>query len=424
MTHHKQILTADECLAIASDAFRPSGADRFGLECEWQTFDDRINDRRPTRQSLQRLVGTSLPGRSHVTIEPGGQIELSTRAEPTVSAALNAVLLDEADMSQSLSQLGVSVVCSAVDTTRSPRVILDAGRYNAMSSYWTATDGIGPWMMCNTSSLQVNVSNDASDPARRWVVSNMIGPLLIAIFANSGGIDARGNRWESLRQGIWSAMEPRHTRAVPLEVNPAESWLAYALEADVFYVPETDGCPGASLPPGLSFGSWMRTGASFGWPTHEDFRYHLTTLFPPVRPKGWLEFRMIDALPPAARAAAALTVAVATCTLAATDILREISLTGLDWTAAARLGMRDPQMRAAATTLMSIVLRHVEELDVDRQHVALLEEFILRYTLAGRSPSFDTELHLPINLERQTLETRTGSINRNAYTDQPSLVIP
>src|SRR5581483_9061457 len=46
----------------------------------------------------------------------------------------------------------------------------------------------------------------------------------------------------------------------------------------------------------LSFGQWMAQGHQLGWPTFDDLHYHVTTLFPPVRAKGWLELRMIDAL--------------------------------------------------------------------------------------------------------------------------------
>ena len=49
----------------------------------------------------------------------------------------------------------------------------------------------------------------------------------------------------------------------------------------------------------LTFAEWIEDGHELGWPTLDDLDYHLTTLFPPVRPRGWLELRMIDALPDA-----------------------------------------------------------------------------------------------------------------------------
>ena len=83
--------------------------------------------------------------------------------------------------------------------------------------------------------------------------------------------------------------------------SPAEEWLAYALAARVMMIrvsPDrfeaVDGPLGEEL---LTFAAWMERGHELGWPTLEDFEYHLTTLFPPVRPKGWLELRMLDSLP-------------------------------------------------------------------------------------------------------------------------------
>ncbi len=112
-----------------------------------------------------------------------------------------------------------------------------------------------------------------------------------------------------------------------------------------------DGPDGDALvpEPALRFGDWIEHGHALGHPTFDDLEYHLTTLFPPVRPRGWLELRMIDALPDECWPVA---VAVATALLdhpdavAATDEA-VTSLRGR-WAPAARDGLADPATRAAA----------------------------------------------------------------------------
>ena len=105
---------------------------------------------------------------------------------------------------------------------------------------------------------------------------------------------------------------PRRLGSAP---DPVEEWLRYALDARVMMIRATpdrfvpiDGPLGSGQ---LTFAAWMQRGHELGWPTLDDFEYHLTTLFPPVRPRGWLELRMIDALPdPWWRVAAAVTTAL------------------------------------------------------------------------------------------------------------------
>lgn len=420
MTHRRRTLTLDQCAAVTAESFQPSDGDQFGLECEWPTYDLSSPSSRTAYEVLSSIAARPLPSRSVVSIEPGGQIELSTLADHNLSRAIRAAETDEAHLTRALTDVGVTVGDTPVDTFRLPEMIRHTGRYRAMGEYWDAADGIGRWMMCNTSSVQINVSNDAADATRRWMVSNLIGPLLVAVFANSGGTDRTGSRWESLRQGVWSAMEKGHSRAVPMSADPARSWLEHALAADVFYVQTDDPSEGVALPPGLPFGVWMERGADFGWPRLDDFRYHLTTLFPPVRPKGWLEFRMLDALPSAWRTAAAVTVAVATCTSAGAELLESLPA-GPGWTAAARLGLRDPGLRASASVLTSAVLRHVDELDIEAEHADALMEFVARYTVRGQSPSFQNEFRLPVALDHclPRVDTRHNGTARASSSALP-----
>ena len=152
-------------------------------------------------------------------------------------------------------------------------------------------------MMRSTAAVQVNV--DLGDPAegeRRWRLAHDIGPVLIAAFANSPLAHGRPTGWRSTRLAVWFTVDPGRTAPVLSTTSGPPSWADYALAARVMFVRDAEH---ASQPPGrdLPFAAWIAAGHPLGWPTPEDLQYHLTTLFPPVRPRGWLELRMIDSVP-------------------------------------------------------------------------------------------------------------------------------
>jgi glutamate--cysteine ligase len=225
------------------------------------------------------------------------------------------------------------------------------------------------------------------------------------------GGGGRGPR--SARQQVWSVMDPSRTapvhRPVPdggdggtarPRVSPAEEWLAYALAARVMMIRATperfvavDGPLGADP---LTFGAWMQRGHELGWPTLDDFEYHLTTLFPPVRPRGWLELRMIDSLPdPWWRVAAAVATALLEDEDAGGAALEAVSApprgAGVTdhWRSAARHGLADPALRAAAQRVFPAALQGLGRLGADRATLAAAEAFHERFVARGRCPADD-----------------------------------
>ena len=157
-------------------------------------------------------------------------------------------------------------------------------------------------MMRNTASVQVNLDLGAPEPrsTSRWRRAHDLGPVLAAAFANSP-FDVRG-RTDRLAVDPPRGLAARSTRAAPLGVRaPAPTrgrrGPTYALDAPVMMirVERRRHVPVARRRSRSR--AWIDDGHELGWPTIDDFEYHLTTLFPPVRPRGWLELRMIDALP-------------------------------------------------------------------------------------------------------------------------------
>jgi glutamate--cysteine ligase len=146
-----------------------------------------------------------------------------------------------------------------------------------------------------------------------------------------------------------------------------------------------------SVPARFSFGDWLQQPDCGPCPASlDDLEYHLSTLFPVVRPRGAVEVRYLDAqrgdgwvLP------LALMHALLEDTEAAAAATEATALTAGEWTNAARRGVRDRQMQQAATTLCTAAGAALERLDAPRWLVSRLAEFAECYPARGRSPADD-----------------------------------
>jgi glutamate--cysteine ligase len=389
MPHARRTLTTAAAERLCAAMFAPS-EQRIGLELEWPVHGHGDVTARPGPAEMSQITQCRLPCGSRVTFEPGGQVELSTAPQACAPDALEAARVDEQALRAELAAAGLTAQTMAVDDRRPPLRVLDHGRYAAMEQFYSGQGRSGLWMMCNTASTQVNLSHDGSDPYQRWYTLNLVAPVLIAAFANSPGLGLDGDRWASVRQGIWWSIDSPRTRPVRTDDTPERAWLDYALAADVMFVcdPGPAGV-GTALPPGTSFGSWMTAGHDIGWPTADDLRYHLSTLFPPVRPRGWLELRVLDALPGWLRDVATLTVATAGTSRAGRELRRRLPSSPRLWTAAARHGLRDPVLGAAARELFAVVLDNLGSVSARSEHADLVDAYRRSYIEAGRMPGDD-----------------------------------
>src|SRR5579863_4298848 len=245
-----------------------------------------------------------LPSGATLTTEPGGQLEISSQPADSLNDLVDATLADLTALRAAAAAAGLELAGFGLDPLRPPRRLLTLPRYAAMEAFF---DRGGPWgrrMMCGTASVQVcldagDESDDASGYRRRWQLVHAIGPVLVAAFANSPLRTGQPTGWRSSRQQVWSHMDPGRTRAPKIDQDPRQAWARYALDAQVMCV-QQEGSADWSAPPGLTFRDWVRGGAAAAAlrrPTVGDLNYHLSTLFPPVRPHGHLELRMIDAQP-------------------------------------------------------------------------------------------------------------------------------
>jgi glutamate--cysteine ligase len=293
---------------VAMVCFKHGPPRLHGVELEW-TVHHASDPRRPVDASLlSRALGpyapptispdsspVSLPAGSLVTIEPGGQVEIST--PPTRSAAdlITLVTADSRTLADLLHEFGLVLGRHGTDPHRPPKRLLQVPRYAAMQA---AFDRIGPQgsqMMCSTASLQVCLdAGEADTYAIRWKAVHAVGPTLVALFANSPDLSGRRTGWASSRLRTTLGTCPPFTLPPEPSDDPAAQWARAAMQAPVICV-RREGLSWAA-PPALTFPAWIADPELVGRPpTLEDLDYHLSTLFPPVRPKGYLEIRYLDA---------------------------------------------------------------------------------------------------------------------------------
>ena len=212
----------------------------------------------------------------------------------------------------------------------------------------------GRTMMCSTAGLQVCL--DAGAPAElvlRWAAAVALGPPMIALFANSAWHAGRNTGLASARMAAWWAMDPRLTHPpVGSPDDPAGAWVRYALAAPLVCL-RRDGTSWQA-PPGVTLADWV-TGALPKPPTTADVEYHLSTLFPPVRPHGYLEIRYLDAQPGDGWIApVAILAALFGDTPTTEKALELASPVSGRWLQAYRSGLTDPALRRTAAALLDL----------------------------------------------------------------------
>ncbi|EST30061.1 hypothetical protein N566_21690, partial [Streptomycetaceae bacterium MP113-05] len=389
--------------------FKTGPPRRLGVELEWLVHEKhapppgRVGSRRPldpVRYEAALAALRATPLRSALTVEPGGQLELSSEPADSLTSCLRSVQSDLTAVRARLSRHGLALTGMGLDPYRPSRRFLDLPRYRAMEAYFDRSGSAGRAMMCSSASVQVCVDAGTEEPgplghARRWLLAHLLGAVLVAAFANSPLHRGRCTGWRSTRQAVWAAIDGGRTLA-PARAHgraPRTAWTAYALDAPVLCVrAAAEGEPWA-VPTGCgySFREWLR-GAGPRPPTRDDLDYHLTTLFPPVRPHGHLELRMIDAQPgdDGWVVPLAVTAALFDDPAAAGSAYRTVKpladLAGPQpaprnplWRRAARHGLTDPELHAAARSCFAAARESLPRLGAGPEVVAAVDRFTERY---------------------------------------------
>ena len=377
---------------VAEHVFGPGAdPDGLGVELEWLTSQGGREHRLPV-DAATALIGdlTPLPRGSRLTIEPGGQLELSSAPFRTIDAVCEAASSDLAVLDRACADQHVELLALGADPVRPPQRVAVAPRYQAMEHYFDQFGRAGRTMMCNTAAIQVNVGLGAPESvAARWDLANQLGPTLIASFANSPFADGLPTGWQSSRLRSWWALDPSRSAPVPRRRSPVDEWVDYALTARVMLIRVDDDLCVPIIEP-LSFGQWLTEGHELGWPDRDDLAYHLTTLFPPVRPKGWLELRMFDALPdPAWKVAVAVACSLLTDTDRAGAVNEAVAPSADLWVDAAQLGLGHPDLARSARAVFALARQALAERGVATEIQDLVADYDERWVARGRSPADD-----------------------------------
>ncbi len=331
---------------------------RVGLEVEAHCFDLADPMRRPGWAELKDAIAgvPDLPGGSAITVEPGGAVELSGPPMEEPVAAIAAMTADRAVLRSAFAQAGLGLVLLGADPLRPAKRVNPGDRYKAMEEFFIAsqTGDAGAAMMTSTASIQINLDAGPRDGwADRVRLAHALGPTMIAIAANSPLLAGQFTGWASTRQLVWSQLDSARCGPI-LGVNgddPASEWARYAMKAPVMLVhptPEMDAVPITDWVP---FADWADGRVLLGGrrPTQADLDYHLTTLFPPVRPRRWLEIRYLDSLPDAVWPAVVFTLVTLLDDPVAADIAAEATeAVSTAWDRAAQIGLGDRRLHEAA----------------------------------------------------------------------------
>lgn len=377
---------------IAADCLRDGPIGAVGLELEAHCYDVEDPARRPGWDELAEAIATvpPLPGGSVITVEPGGAVELSGPPAADVSAAIAALAADREVLRAALAGRGLGLVLLGTDPMRPAQRIHPGPRYRAMEQFFARSGTAGAAMMTSTASVQVNVE---AGPREGWAdrvrLAHALGPVMIAVAANSPLLGGRFTGWRSTRQRVWGQIDA--ARCGPVlgrdGDDPGADWARYALRAPVMLVRGTDPDTQAEAATDwVTFADWADGRAALGGrlPTADDLDYHLTTLFPPVRPRRWLEIRYLDSVPDDVWPAVVFTlttlmdnpVAAATAAEATAPVATE-------WDLAARVGLADPRLKAAAQRCVAAAAEHAPA------QLAEPMERLLRNVSAGRCPADD-----------------------------------
>lgn len=376
--------------AIAANCLRDGPISTVGLEIEAHCFDITDPLRRPGWDELSEVIGSvpALPGGSVITVEPGGAVELSGPPADGVADAITAMTADRTVLTQHFAAQGLGLVLLGADPLRPAQRINPGARYQAMESFFAATGTAeaGAAMMTSTASVQLNIE---AGPRAGWAdrvrLAHALGPTMIALSANSPLLGGRFTGWRSSRQRVWGQLDS--ARCGPIlgssGDDPAADWAHYALRAPVMLVRTPDAVPMTEF---VSYADWAdgRVALDARLPGDEDLQYHLTTLFPPVRPRRWLEIRYLDSVPDDIWPAVVFTLATLLDNPAAAEIAtRATEPVSDDWDIAARVGLADPGLQAAAVTCVAAAAEHAP---------AALREAMARLLAgveAGRCPGDD-----------------------------------
>lgn len=232
-----------------------------------------------------------------VTLEPGGQLELSGAVFETIHGIRDELykhLREVAEVSDELELdwtfFGVQPWGSTSNAPWMPKP-----RYEIMKKYLPTRGKLAHWMMLMTCSIQANYDyRDEDDAMEMLRIASLLGPLITALFANSPYREGADAKVVSTRMRIWQETDPDRCGTPDFFLDPTanfDDYIDYIIDVPMFFI-KRDGAYLSMA--GRSFREFMETGFNKFEPTLGDFELHLSTAFPDVRLKKFIEVRTAD----------------------------------------------------------------------------------------------------------------------------------
>jgi glutamate--cysteine ligase len=238
-----------------------------------------------------------------VSLEPAGQLELSGAAVENLHQTCAETGRHLKQVKEVGAELGLGFLGLGLwpDKTREALPIMPKGRYGIMLRHMPRVGSMGLDMMLRTCTIQTNLDySSEADMVQKFRVSLALQPLGTALFANSPFLEGKPNGYQSYRSHIWTDTDPARTGMLPFVFEDGfgyERYADYMLDVPMYFVYRDGGYIDAA---GKSFRDFLDGNLDVyprEKPTIADWNDHLSTAFPEVRLKSFLEMRGSDGGP-------------------------------------------------------------------------------------------------------------------------------
>ncbi len=289
--HEKFGYHTEDCSPLPYEGERGIRAMLLGMKeyCDWKVEYEGEN-----------IIGLHCPISGSITLEPGGQFELSGAPLENIHDTCCEVIRHLDDVRKVAGPLDIKFLGMGF----SPKWALDEipimpkGRYKIMRKYMQKVGNLGLDMMFRSSTVQVNLDfSSEADMVKKLRMSLALQPISTALFASSPFTDGKPNGFLSYRSEVWRDTDPARTGMLPFAFEDGmgfERYTDYALDVPMYFVYRDGNYIDAT---GQSFRDFLagKLPALPGTkPTLADWESHLTTLFPEVRVKRYMEMRGAD----------------------------------------------------------------------------------------------------------------------------------
>ena len=370
--------TRDDLVAWFAEGSKPKSQFRIGTEHEKFVFTveghnpvpyDGRRSIRALLEGMQHLLGWEpiiedgniiglfdVTGGGAISLEPGGQFELSGAPVETVHQTCSELMAHLAQVKEIARPLGIGFLGLGMtpNWSRAEIPMMPKGRYRIMTAYMPKVGKYGLDMMYRTCTVQTNLDySSEADMVKKLRVSLALQPVATAMFANSPLTEGKPNGFLSFRSEIWRDTDNQRAGMLPWTFEPGmgfERYVDYALDVPMYFVKRGDRYIDVA---GQSFRDLM-IGKLPGLPgehaTISDWANHVSTIFPEVRLKRYLEMRGADGGPwrrlPALPAYWVGILYDDDCLQAAWDLVK-------DWTAEERQKLRDDVPRFGLAAMIA-----------------------------------------------------------------------